>query len=335
MDSTPQFRDKPWMTKGDRIFVGAALVAAFLAFLLGWSLQPEQPRIAGDSGYQEESVNYRAGGSGCDPAKINFIPSGERSAKADACAAAEEQHREAANNLIESRRAAIAAEEGAIYTAAQARIEAWGAALGLLTLLAAVAAAWFAKKAADHTETGSKAAQAALEDERARTKVELRPWLTLAVRADAHLMIYEGKLDFGIIVDVGNVGKTIASEVILLADFMNEPTVAVRDALVEKLRAKCAELQVKADYHKKIIFPGTPVPLFGAVKRAPSAKKEIYRIIAFVGYRDRGTGQPYETWATFDVFKLAGDVYKVIEARDLPLKKEHIVIHPTGIGEAT
>lgn len=167
------------------------------------------------------------------------------------------------------------------------------------------------------------------------TQRQYRPWLALAARADAHLMVHEAKLDFGIIVDVSNVGRTIAAEVVVLADFMLESSVAVRDAVVERLRAKSTTLQAKPDYHRKTIFPGAPVPVFAGLKREPSPQKEIYRIVALVSYRDQATGRGYETWATFDVFKLQGEVYKMIEPRDLPLRKEQIVIHPTGIGKAT
>jgi len=149
------------MTKGDKAFLAVASFVLVLGVVFATWLQPKQPNFAGDSGYQEQPTSYRAGGAGCEPAKVNLLPLTERQSKADACAQAQEQHREATDNLIENRRAAVASEGSAIYTAIQARIEAWGAAFGLLTLLAAIAAAYFAKKAADHTEESANIAREA------------------------------------------------------------------------------------------------------------------------------------------------------------------------------
>ena len=139
------------MSSGLRLFIGTSVIALIGAIALALLLQPQQPNFAGDRGYQEQPAGYRAGGSSCEPAKVRSLPIRLRQSKADSCAEAEEQHREATNNLIEARRAAIATEAGAIYTAIQARIEAFGAGLGFLTLIAAIAAAAFARKAAVHT----------------------------------------------------------------------------------------------------------------------------------------------------------------------------------------
>lgn len=158
------------MPRGYRLFFVAAFIAIVLAFGLARILQPQQPDFAGDRGYQEQATSYRAGGSSCEPAKIRSLPVGLRQSKADSCAEAEEQHREAANNLIENRRSAVATEAAAVAGAAQARIEAWGAGIGFLTLFAAIAAALFAERAAFHTKVSA-------DSYRSREKAELVPAL--------------------------------------------------------------------------------------------------------------------------------------------------------------
>ncbi len=216
MDSMAQFADKLRMSLGSRPFFVSFALALVLAFGFGWSLQPQAPNLTGDHGYQGQATAYRAGGPSCDPMKIRALPAGQRERKADDCAEAEEQHRVTTDGLIETRRAAAAAETSALAAAAQARIEAWGAAIGLLTLFAAVAAAIFAKKAADHTEgsarAGKRAANAAeesLEISKGVANAELRPWVTIDVRpisfscSDARM-----KLDFE--VSFKNIGQTAA-----------------------------------------------------------------------------------------------------------------------------
>ena len=152
------------------MFFLAAFGCLIAALFLGWLLQPEKPNLPGDSGYREQAASYRAGGSDCEPSKVRALPVRLRSRKADACAEAEERHREATNNIIAVRRSARAADASAIVSYQQARIAAWGFGAGIVTLLAAIAAAVFAERAAFHTKSGS-------ESYRAREEASLLPMI--------------------------------------------------------------------------------------------------------------------------------------------------------------
>jgi hypothetical protein len=165
------------MNRSDAQLATFAGAAGIVALILGIALQPQQPNLAGDRGYQEQTSSYRAGGAGCEPEKIKALPIQMRERKAYACEDTQDQHREAANNFMEIRRSAIAAEASAVATSNQARIEAWGAAIGFLTLMAAAAAALFAKKAADHTDRSAKAAEDLLAHEKSNSVAVNRPWL--------------------------------------------------------------------------------------------------------------------------------------------------------------
>ena len=156
------------MPRGYRLFFAAAFGCLIAALLIGWRLQPEKPNLAGDSGYREESTSYRAGGADCDPFKVSSLPVRLRQRKADACAEAKEQERKAANNLIEARRAASAADASSIAAYQQAGIAAWGLGASIVTLFAAIAAAVFAERAAFHTKSSHEAY-------RAREKARLIP----------------------------------------------------------------------------------------------------------------------------------------------------------------
>ncbi|HEY1607443.1 MAG TPA: hypothetical protein VGF77_17795 [Allosphingosinicella sp.] len=143
------------MPKGYRLFLAAVVGSIVLGIVFGWTLQPAKPHLSGDSGYRKQPVSYRAGGAGCERSKIGELPVRLRQRKADSCADAEEQHRSAANSVIEARRAAGAADASAIAAYQQARVAAWGFGTGVVILFAAISAALFAKAAADHTEAGA------------------------------------------------------------------------------------------------------------------------------------------------------------------------------------
>ena len=146
------------------------------ASIVGLALQPQKPRLAGDAGYQEDHPAYRPGGSNCEPASVERLKGAERLRRADACQEAAEQHRLQANDLIQQRRAANAAEASAAFAYQQTRIGAWGLALGFVTMFAAIAAAMYArdaaqeaKRAADETK---RSADAFINAERAWLFVE-------------------------------------------------------------------------------------------------------------------------------------------------------------------
>lgn len=159
------------MFRGYRIQILAAFGLALLALsgFLTWGLYPEQPEISGEIGYQENREAYYPGGRDCQPTEINRLIGGKRTERAIACDEKAENHRLQSNDLIQQRRAAQAAEASAISAYYQARIAAWGLLLGGITMGAAIAAAFYARSAAVHTET---AAKMFLEAERAHLLVQ-------------------------------------------------------------------------------------------------------------------------------------------------------------------
>jgi hypothetical protein len=145
------------MPRGYR-YIAIAFVGIITATIAGLSLQPEKPNLFGNASYQEQQAGYRAGGSKCEPSAIGTLSGRERVRRADACAEAEENHRNNADNLIQYRRAADAADASAVLAYQQTKIGAWGVALGIVTMFAAIAAAWYARDAA---QQGKRAADTA------------------------------------------------------------------------------------------------------------------------------------------------------------------------------
>ena len=148
------------MSRGNwRILATIAGLIAALAFvaLPAWSLYPEKPQLSGNTAKQEQSASYRTGGADCQPTPASDLTDGERAHRAVACQEAEEQHRLQTNDLIQQRRSADAADAMAILTYEQTRIAAWGMALGFVTMAAAIAAAFYARSAAVHSDKSPKA----------------------------------------------------------------------------------------------------------------------------------------------------------------------------------
>lgn len=131
------------------------LLLAAIAGLLGaanwlWvGLQPREPNIAPYEALKAQAGDYQPGGSECSPAEIRrFPPDREGARKRDSCADQAERHRLEQNDLVQQTRSADAAEEVVRLTYNQSLILLAGTIVGGLTLVAAVAAAWYARHAA-------------------------------------------------------------------------------------------------------------------------------------------------------------------------------------------
>ncbi|WP_169476901.1 hypothetical protein [Novosphingobium sp. SG919] len=202
------------MAPGYRLFFFTAFLSLVIAVALGSLLQPERPNLVGSIGQREQPNFYRAVGSDCQPARISVLPVKLRTRKADACAKAEEQYREANDSLVQARRAADAADASAIVAYEQTRIAAWGFSAGILTLLAAFAAAFFAERAAHHTKRSADAAEQAL-----------RPWITMEIEPESSVRWDDDGAWFNVLVKVYNHGSVPA--VNFLIDFANVPMEAI------------------------------------------------------------------------------------------------------------
>ena len=148
------------MLRGYRgVFVAIAGLVIVLgsSLLLTWSLYPEQPNLSGNTGYEKELSGYHAGGADCEPSQIKRLGDGKRAERAKSCQEAQEQHRLQANDLIQQRRSADAADAMTILSYQQTRIGAWGVALGFITMAAAIAAAFYARSAAIHSDKSHNA----------------------------------------------------------------------------------------------------------------------------------------------------------------------------------
>jgi hypothetical protein len=186
----------------NELFAVGACVA--LGLILAVLLQPRPIGLARNAGYQEQAAQYRAGGYECQPDVLERFAKSERARRAVTCKEAEEQHRLAANDLIQQWRAADAAEASSVFSFQQTRIAAYGMALGLVTMIAAIAAAFYAREAA-------KAAQEGLDHAAQTSRAELRAYL----RSESETIFRdpEKTRNFRGVVIIKNAGATPATDV--------------------------------------------------------------------------------------------------------------------------
>lgn len=153
------------------LIILGGLAVALLTLIGGWTW-PKNPILPKYDYAHVRNDNYRPGGQKCDPAMLAGGRQGKgNSRKDDACAREAEEYRLATDGLLQQARAANAAEVQAEFTRQQL-LTAWVQTIGgLLTLCAAVAAAWYAKGAAD-------AARQSLDHAQTIGDLQVRPYLS-------------------------------------------------------------------------------------------------------------------------------------------------------------
>lgn len=214
------------MPRGYRRYLVAALGCLILAAVVLWLLKPEQPRLRADESVKAIQSSYEANHPECQPPGLAKLSARKRPPKAADCAERAEQHYEQASGLVQARRQADAANASTILAYKQTWIAACGAVLGLLTLIAAGLAAYFAKQAADwtrasaeHTKTGAEEARrsadasvSTLAETRKANQVQLRPYIAFDAPDDAR---FDVENSTPIRIMVKNFGTVPASEVVI------------------------------------------------------------------------------------------------------------------------
>lgn len=140
-------------------------IALILTPAIVFTLQPPTSSTAQQE-IQGDASSYRPGGSDCDPQRISTLPDGEAASERDRCEQAAEQYRIESNDLAQQRRMADAAEAMNDLTFAQSRALQWQTVIVFWAFIAAVAAAIYARRAAD---AGRQANEIAREQQ--------RPWV--------------------------------------------------------------------------------------------------------------------------------------------------------------
>jgi hypothetical protein len=157
------------------------LVGVFsLGVLVAWVMWPGNASLPTYEWNKTAYSEYQPGGASCQPARIKaLLTDRERARKRETCEEATEQHRIDTNDLKQQTRAADAAAAAVIVAEWQAKATVLGLIIGLYTLLAAVAAAFFAKQAADETKRSANAAENAVAESARIGEAQVRCYLTV------------------------------------------------------------------------------------------------------------------------------------------------------------
>lgn len=146
------------MLRGNRLYVLAIGLVCASFMVLSWWLLPTPPSFSTHKQVPAPKSDYQPGGSGCKPEALRQLSGDESVAKRDACADAAEQYRLNTQDLVQQTRAADGAQVGAIISYQGFLVSYLGAIVSFFTLVTAIAAVWFAKKASDTADRSVKIA---------------------------------------------------------------------------------------------------------------------------------------------------------------------------------
>lgn len=209
-------------------------LVALASFGLWVSLKPGEPNLPRYEGLQEKAGDYHPGGPDCQPAMLRNLPSDREGIRQrDACAYEREEQRLKENDLAQQTRSANAAEAVTRLAYNQSVVLVVGAILGMWTLIAAVAAAVFARRASNSSDLSAKLAKKQVSADLISTSVRVAIWGN------------EGGTHFSF--SANNVGQTTARDARLIGTLtvsVNDGD-PVEDVLSQALRP--AEITGRAD----------------------------------------------------------------------------------------
>jgi hypothetical protein len=229
---------------------------------LWFFLQPGEPNHPRYEGFEKQKSGYQPGGPGCDLSRLARlpIPSREAAEERERCREAAEDYRLQANDLIQQTRSADAAQSVVALTYEQSRIALAGLILGLLTLAAAGAAAFYARRAAIETERGADAAadavKASTEGNRLNREAfiaDQRPWLSVEATAAGPIVWKGNAVEMKFLFVIENVGRTPALNVRIDVELRVE---LGSGRLDEEQRRLADEARARPAYMGHTVFPG-------------------------------------------------------------------------------
>lgn len=188
------------MFNGERGFFALVVIALVFATIAWAAIRPVYPNLPRSEFKQADETEYSPGSPRCYPSRIESLPKREATDERYRCETQAEKHRLQSDDLVQQAKAANAAEAIVGLTYSQTLMGLAGTIFGLLTLLAAAYAAWYARRAA---EAGHVSNALARDGQRA--------WIVLRVKPKCVTMTHSGGLNFQIDFVAENIGETVAT----------------------------------------------------------------------------------------------------------------------------
>lgn len=201
------------MFKGERGFF-AFIVICLLFAAIAWAfLRPAFPSLPTREHQKAEEGQYSPGSPNCYPSRLNDLPDREAANERYRCETQADQHRLQNDDLIQQTRSADAAVEAVGLTYRQLLMELAGTIFGVLTLLAAAYAAWYARRAAEAGGAANRIAQTSAER-------QLRAYMAVS---ECQVEIFYDDDQIIMQVTLENCGQTPAHNVRIMAESYAAP----------------------------------------------------------------------------------------------------------------
>jgi hypothetical protein len=326
-------------------------------------LKPGEPNLPRYEGFETQEPGYQPGGSGCDPSRLArlAIPGREAADERDRCSEAAEDYRLKANDLIQQTRSAEAAEAIVRLTYGQSLMALTGLILGGITMVAAIAAAVYARQAASETKRGANAAADAADAaaeanslNRQTLVADQRPWIKVGVTVAGPVVWGHETCLISMSVAMENIGKTPAREVVVY-------TRACTSSIIGEARGKLTiennhvanQLQLahwcetERESGGATIFPNERTEhkldvglTAGIVMRNKKARERagptgdqlsIY-VVGCVDYRNAFDASIHQTGFIFDVFREAPGKSRLFGPSDGDIPAAQVRFRPYSTG---
>lgn len=142
---------------------GLSAIVALVCVYVWFTNVPPAPNLPAYQYGQAPKSDYYPGGSSCKPEALSRLTGQKAVRERDRCAEDAENHRHDSDDLVQQTRAADAASASAYYAYRQTRLMLIEIIGGIVTLVAAVFAAIYARKAAIHTQESATEAKRAAD----------------------------------------------------------------------------------------------------------------------------------------------------------------------------
>lgn len=271
-----------------------------------------------------------ARGGAADYRPIDCLPTpaatGTRSRQEQAikCAETGEQHRLATNDLIQQTRAADAAAAQTTLAAQSVRLSFVQTLAAFLTLVAAAAAALYARRAAT-------AAKDTFDLDKAVSANVDRPWLSLSITIASDLALVDGKkTTFKVDVNVENIGNQPALNVTTWVEMYR----GTKSDNLEEAKLKVEEIVAGMRSRAKLDYR-TILPRRQIMVRAPQELEIGFRYraraLAYVKYTVP-SGQEVFSWEVFEYeYRDAGGRFVPIISSLAAVKQDDLRARPIGL----
>lgn len=231
--------------------IAAAILALGGSLAIGIYGAPKPSALPQYNFESARSPSYFPGGEGCRPQVIANISGVEqRAQRRERCTEAAEAERLSTNDLIQQTRAADAAQAQATLGLQGLRLSFLQTIGGFLTLIAAAAAAAYAREAARETRRGADAAHADLALSRNMAHVQLRAYVDLD-HVDFEQLDTEdddGRVKYKITLLFKNYGQTPARMFAEKHSFLVEKSMPLRSKIKTKPFEEAVTMAQSATY---------------------------------------------------------------------------------------